>query len=96
MRTANGTKQRSASIQALVNKANQWLAESPDEEKDGRKMLASFVTALLMENNTYRGFNYSYWTALGCDAWKAAGEPEQDKDAFIYGPSGDQTRVTFY
>ena len=100
------TKKRNATLKALVNRANDYLECSKDEEKEGRKMLFSFVEQMLMEAGCYQGFNYLYWLNQGYAEWMKAGQPnsipgekpEQSypQDKYIYGPSGDSTRVKFY
>lgn len=93
------TKKRNATLQMMVNRANDYLECSKDEEKEGRKMLFSFVEQMLMEAGCYQGFNYIYWVSQGYTEWMQAGQPDSipgEKDKYIYGPSGDSTRVKFY
>lgn len=88
---------RNQTLQAVVDKANAYLKNSEPERKSERKMIHEFVAMLLMDANAYRGFNYQYWNAQGCAEWRECGEPEgKDKDFFIYGPSGDDSRTTLY
>ena len=89
---------RSALLQETVNRANDYFKHSEASQKQGRKTLQGFVESLLMAHNSYRGFNYLYWREQGCEEWRKAGSPENqcDKDVFIYGPSGDDTRIEMY
>src|SRR5678815_5972847 len=71
-------------LQAMVDKANAYLRNSPPEAINERRMLHEFVAMLLMEANSYRGFQYQYWQSQGCLEWRNAGEPEgKEKDYFI-------------
>ena len=88
-------KTRPTVLKAMVDKANRWLANSADNQTDARQMLHDFVCSVLMESGSYQGFNYQYWRSIGCNEWIDAGEPS-DKDTYIYGPSGDQTRTYIY
>ena len=88
---------RNKTLQAVVDKANQWIANSTPDRTAERTLMHSFVSSLLMEANSYHGFNYIYWLETGCEQWHQCGEPEGvEKDFFMYGPSGDKTRVRFY
>lgn len=90
-------EKRSQQTRTAIEWANKFFAESPDSLAEQRKGVQSFLSACLMESNSYRGFNYLYWLAQGCDEWIDAGRPEfPEKERYIYGPSGDQTRVVFY
>lgn len=92
-------KTRTKTLQAMVDKANQYLAieDDSDKAKHGRETLATFVSSMLMEADSYKGFNYIYWTSIGCAEWYEAGEPEgKEKDRFIYGPTMDQTKIHYY
>ena len=88
---------RTKTMSAVVAQGNDYFANSPAERKEERQMLQHFVSQLLMKANCYGGFNYLYWTKQGCQEWINCGSPEgKDKDFFMYGPSGDQTRIFFY
>ena len=88
---------RTKTLQALVNKANQYIAASQDSEVEGRQMLETFVSAMLMEANSYKGYNYSYWLNGGYAKWLEASSPEDEtKDQYLYGPTMDKTRITYY
>lgn len=90
-------RKRNQTMQAMVEKANKYLNGSESDCKEGREMLITFVSSLLMEARCYKGFNYTYWTTQGFIEWQNAGEPEgSKKNPFLYGPTGDQTRITFY
>lgn len=89
--------QRSKTLQTAVDQANQYLRESPDDRKAERLAIHNFVAHLLMEARSYRGFQYLYWADKGYNAWKLAGEPDfPEKDRYIYGPTGDQSRTMLY
>ena len=94
-------KKRNQTIKALVEKANQYLAVDDDSvnAREGRQTLITFVSAMLMEANRYEGFNYTYWLEKGYQEWVAVGSPDYSygtKDPYIYGPSGDKTKIRFY
>jgi len=46
---------RSRSMELVVSKANQYMRADMGS-REGRQMLHTFVGALLMETNNYRGF----------------------------------------
>ena len=48
---------RSGSMELVVSKANQYMRADMGS-REGRQMLHTFVGALLMETNNYRGFRY--------------------------------------
>jgi hypothetical protein len=86
-----------ASMGALKEVVNQFMKDSPADAKPMRQLLASITEKALMAANEYRGFNYQYWLAQGCQEWRNCGEPDfPEKYFFIYGPSNDDTRITFY
>jgi hypothetical protein len=90
-------KKRNATLQAVVDKANEFMNESPDSDRPARKMLAVFVDSLLFEARCYNGYNYLYWLETGYDQWVKDGRPDfLEKDPYIYGPTGDDSRVRFY
>jgi hypothetical protein len=69
----------------------------PPEQKEARKLLATITESLLMNENKYQGFNYTYWLDQGCEDWRRCGEVDfPEKYFFLYGPSGDDTRIMFY
>ncbi len=84
-------------MKQLIQVVNEFMATSPDSMKDARNRLASLTKSALFASKKYKGFNFNYWLKQGCDEWRAAGEPGfPEKDRFIYGPSGDDSRITFY
>ena len=88
------TKQSRADLLAVVN---EFMRNSPPEQKEARKLLATITESLLMKNNQYKGFNYTYWLDQGCAEWHNCGAVDfPEKYYFLYGPSGDDTRVMFY
>lgn len=90
-------KRRTQSLQMMVNKCNVYFKESPDNESETRKQLASILESLLMEAKCYKGFNYLYWLTQGFEEWQTKGSPDfPEKEIFLYGPSMDQTRVMYY
>ena len=52
------TMAKSIKIQTLKDKANQCLRDSDNKCREGRLMLQTFTSALLMGANAYRGFSY--------------------------------------
>lgn len=88
-------RKRNKDIQVLINKANQYLSESDDSKVAAREVVIDFVSGVLHEVKCYMGFNFVYWDAIGFKEWDLAGRPEE-KDQFVYGPSGDKTRIKFY
>jgi len=90
-------RKRNKTLQAMLEKANAYLKGSDDSEIKGREMLATFVSAFLMEQGSYNGYAYIYWKEQGYAEWITAGEPEgKEKDKFLYGPSGDKSRIHYY
>ena len=88
------TKQSRADLLTVVN---EFMRNSPPEQKEARQLLASITSSLLMREGQYRGFNYTYWLDEGCAEWHNCGEVAfPEKYFFLYGPSGDDTRVMFY
>lgn len=51
-------KKRNASVQAIVDEANKFFVNSNNDQRIARKAIQGFVTTLLMEANSYRGFGY--------------------------------------
>lgn len=51
-------KKRNTLVQAIVDQANAFFIASNNDQVQARKAIKDFVTALLIESNTYRGFNY--------------------------------------
>lgn len=90
------TTKRNATMQAVVDKMNAYFKQSAPEHKECREHMASLLSTLLMDAGCYRGFNYLYWQETGCTDWNACGRPEGvEKDFFLYGPSGDRSRVRY-
>jgi hypothetical protein len=88
------TKQSKA---ALLTVVNEFMRNSPPEMKDARQLLATVTESLLMKENQYKGFNYTYWLDKGCEEWRSCGEVDfPQKYYFLYGPSGDDTRIVIY
>ena len=92
---------RSQSLQTMVEKCNKYFEDSPNSEGETRKQLASILSSLLMEVGCYRGFSYLYWATQGFLEWEKAGCPGESpetfhlKEPYIYGPTGDKTRVRY-
>lgn len=83
--------------QNTKNLVNEFMKNSADGATAERSLLQAITEKLLMSTNSYRGFNYLYWSAQGFNEWMEAGEPDfPEKDKYIYGPSGDRTRIFFY
>ena len=85
-------------IQSFKAYVNQQLMrkdhQATDQFKEG---LCVILEHVLMVANVYHGFNDNYWRAEGYDAWKAAGEPDfPEKNAFLYGPSGQRYNRHYY
>jgi hypothetical protein len=81
----------------LIAEVNSFLRNSDAEKRDERKLAASLTERVLMAADSYRGFNYIYWLDTGFEEWKRCGKPDfPEKNYFIYGPSGDDTRIQFY
>lgn len=82
---------KTISVEALTQKINYRIANSPAERSAERLELASFLSNILHETGNYHGYNFSQWLNGGHDRWIAAGQPE-DKTEFL----GDISRVFFY
>lgn len=93
-------KKRTKTMQAVVDKVNAFLETSSTEQREAREQMAALLSSLLMEAGCYRGFNYIYWLETGCAAYTAACLPEgltgPEKDAYVYGPSGDRSHIRYY
>jgi len=81
-------------MQALVEEANEWLSR-PDLSDEEKAIIFSFTESILHKHKAYRGFNYRYWIEKGFDVWIKDGEPQENKDAYIYGSYSKYDRV-FY
>jgi hypothetical protein len=90
-------RKRTESVQLQLDIINRFMRESPAELREARSLLASVTESMLMAHGCYRGFNYIYWLDGGFREWELSGRPDfPEKDYFIYGPSGDATRIQYY
>lgn len=82
-------KKLSKSARALlVSKMNYLIANSPLPES--RQTFINSFTCLLVECNSYKGFNYVEWEESGYSKWVADGRPG-DNTHYL----GDQTKINF-
>lgn len=82
-------------VQTVLDKANRLLALPPSASHtpEWRKGVASLLEAVLMNTETYAGFNYLEWVNGGCTRWRENGEPGfPEKEQYF----GDQTRRVYY
>jgi hypothetical protein len=92
-------KKRSQLEKAMIESANEFFKNSPDNKRAERKFLHDYVSALLLKAGTYNGFNFVYWLDQGYQEWILAGQPDNykgQKDKYIYGPSNDDSRIRYY
>jgi hypothetical protein len=52
------TKRKTVDLNHVVEKANQYLLNTPDDDRNGRRAIHSFVSTLLMDAKAYLGFGY--------------------------------------
>lgn len=74
-----------------INHINALLAsEIPQSAK---KTLCSLAEGLLMDTDTYSGFNNVYWMQEGCDNWYQCSKPDfPEKIEYIIGHEGSKNR----
>jgi hypothetical protein len=90
-------KETKSFIAIMKQSANDFIRNSRPDQKAERQIVFSLTADVLMKCHKYQGFNYLYWLNQGCGEWQRDGKPEgKDKDFYIYGPSGDQSRIMFY
>jgi hypothetical protein len=88
---------KSQSLRALVSVVNEFMRKSSDIATAERSLIQTLTESLLMAKGEYSGFNYSYWMDRGFREWDETGKPDfPEKDKYLYGPSGDRTRIQFY
>lgn len=76
-------------VSFLKEKANHFLANSPDDKAFERKGLIDFLQIVLIKNDSYLGFGYldSHEVPNGCSVGIVRGEPNVFPD---------ETRIKFY
>lgn len=62
-----------------------------------KRAISEVLEDILHKTDNYSGFNYRYWSSVGCNEWRDAGEPDfPEKEKFILGPSGDEFNRFYY
>ncbi len=86
-------RKKTVKIADVLTKANQYIKESPQDQRVGRRMLASFVEGLLMDSNNYKGFRYLRAGELKPDELPGIIFDESEAQAHVY---PDDSRVAYY
>jgi len=85
-------KRKTIEVEEIKKRANDFMRNGYFNAEQ-RKIIQSFVEAILMDTGNYKGLNYNYWLDKGYDEWIAAGQPDfPEKYKYL----GDQSQVTFY
>jgi len=84
------TKRKTVEVNTLKTQINALLA-CEGTGSAPRMALARVLESVLMDTGNYRGYGYIKWMNGGCDAWQAAGSPE-DNSKFI----GDESLRVYY
>jgi hypothetical protein len=51
-------KRKTVPIVDLIDRVNEFLFHSPDDQAQARSQMAMFLEKILMDNGQYQGFNY--------------------------------------
>jgi hypothetical protein len=80
-------------VAEILTEANRLLAipNSKHTDEGFRRGVARMLEVALLATGNYHGYNFLGWVHGGCDAWEAAGKPE-DRAPFI----GDESRRIYY
>jgi hypothetical protein len=75
---------------------NQQL-KSVDFNDKHKAALCITIEHILLAAHHYKGYNDNYWVQKGCREWFAAGQPEgEEKNKYMYGPTGQQYNRHYY
>ena len=79
---------KTIAVSDVAGRINRMLATGDKISQDAKQILCSLAEEVLMDTDNYKGFEFLRWRHGGCEAWKAAGMPE-DKTPFM-GPEYDR------
>lgn len=84
-----------AAIKEWINKQLERTDEFADDKfKAG---MCHVLEHILTKANRYHGYTDNYWIRTGYHDWLAAGEPGYpEKEAYVYGPTGQKYNRHYY
>ncbi len=80
----------------ILETFNRQLAQEDLTDKE-KSILCTVLEDILFKTGNYAGFNYRYWSSVGCNQWIDAGQPDfPKKEEFILGPDGSEYNRFYY
>ena len=74
---------KTINTQKFIEIGNELLANEKLSQEI-KKGICTLIEKTLLEHNSYRGFNYSYWINGGYDQWIKDGQPDfPEKEKYI-------------